>query len=302
MYDPHLDTFLIVANTGSFSGAADYLYITPSAVIQQINALEAKLKVPLFYRSNKGVSLTKQGTYLKSECIDFIKKGKAIQEQLRSMPDGELSLVMGTSLREKCRVFYDFWIQFSQGREQYSVQMKTIDTRFPIPSEVDFIESISTNAPWHSAWEYYELCRVPYGLAMAKDHPLYEKQILCYEDLRDFTVIVQRPEESWKNLDRVKEDLSKNGVCIQERRGFDSDVVWDASIKRHLIVMPRCLQDVIFDMRIAPMEWEHSVSYGLFSRSDPAGLPKLFLDFVKSYHAAHPEITKRLAAESAAGS
>ena len=34
MYDPHLDTFLIVANTGSFSGAADYLYITPSAVIQ----------------------------------------------------------------------------------------------------------------------------------------------------------------------------------------------------------------------------------------------------------------------------
>ena len=61
MYDPHLDTFLIVANTGSFSHAADYLYITPSAVIQQINALEAKLKVQLFYRSNKGVSLTKQG-------------------------------------------------------------------------------------------------------------------------------------------------------------------------------------------------------------------------------------------------
>ena len=78
MYDPHLDTFLIVANTGSFSGAADYLYITPSAVIQQINALEAKLKVPLFYRSNKGVSLTKQGTYLKSECMDYIKKGKDV--------------------------------------------------------------------------------------------------------------------------------------------------------------------------------------------------------------------------------
>ena len=294
MYDPHLDTFLIVANTGSFSGAAEYLYITPSAVIQQINALEAKLKVPLFYRSNKGVSLTKQGTYLKSECMDYIKKGKAIQEQLRSMPDGELSLVMGTSLREKCRVFYDFWIQFSQGREQYSVQMKTIDTRFPIPSEVDFVESISTNASWQSAWEYYEFCCVPYGLAMAKDHPLYEKQILCYEDLRGYTVIVQGPEESWRNLDLVKEDLSKNGIRIQERRGFDSDVVWDASIKRHLIVMPLCLRDVIFDMRIAPMDWEYSVSYGLFYRSEAAGLPKLFLDFIRNYQRIHPEITKRL--------
>lgn len=294
MYDPHLDTFLIVANTGSFSHAADYLYITPSAVIQQINALEAKLKVQLFYRSNKGVSLTKQGAYLKSECMDYIKKGKAIQEQLRSMPDGELSLVLGTSLREKCRVFYDFWVQFSQGREQYSVQMKTIDTRFPIPSEVDFVESISTNASWHSSWEYYELCHVPYGLAMAKDHPLYEKPILSHEDLRDFTVILQRPEESWENLDRVKEDLEKNSVPIQERRGFDSDVVWDASIKRHLIVMPLCLRDVIFDMRIAPMDWEYSVSYGLFYHSETAGLPKLFLDFVRNYQRIHPEITKRL--------
>ncbi len=294
MYDPHLDTFLIVANTGSFSGAADYLYITPSAVIQQINALEAKLKVPLFYRSNKGVSLTKQGAYLKNECMDYIKKGKAIQEQLRSMPDGELSLVLGTSLREKCRVFYDFWVQFSQGQQQYSVQMKTIDTHFPVPPEVDIIEALSTNASWHSAWEYYELCHVPYGLAMAKDHPLYKKPALSYEDLRDFTVIVQRPEENWNNLDRVQEGLSKNSVRTQERRGFDSDVVWDASIKRHLIVMPLCLKDVIFDMRIAPVNWEYSVSYGLFYRSEAAGLPKLFLDFVRNYHKSHPEIIKRL--------
>ena len=294
MYDPHLDTFLIVANTGSFSGAAEYLYITPSAVIQQINALEAKLKVTLFYRSNKGVSLTKQGAYLKDECMDYIKKGKAIQEQLRSMPDGELSLVLGTSLWEKCRVFYDFWVQFSQGHEQYSVQMKNIDTRFPVPHEVDFIEAVSTNASWHSSWDYYELCRVPYGLAMAKDHPLYSKPALSFEDLRDYTVIVQRPEVSWENLSLVKDDLLKNGISLQERRGFDSDVVWDASIKRRLVVMPVCLQDVIFDMRIAPMDWEHSVSYGLYSRPDPAGLPKIFLDFLKNYHKAHPEITKRL--------
>lgn len=58
--------------------------------------------------------------------------------------------------------------------------------------------------------------------------------------------------------------------------------------------MPLCLKDVIFDMRIAPMDWEHRVSYGLFYCSEVAGLPKLFLDFVKNYHRIHPEITKRL--------
>ena len=123
---------------------------------------------------------------------------------------------------------------------------------------------------------------------------MYKKPTLCFQDLLDFTVVLQRPEEGWKNLDRVKEDLERNSVSIHERRGFDSDVVWDASIKRHLIVMPLCLRDVIFDMRIAPMEWEHSVSYGLFYRSEAAGLPKLFLEFIKNYHRIHPEITKRL--------
>ena len=39
MYNPHLDTFLIVANTGSFSKAAEKLFISHTAVIKQINVL-----------------------------------------------------------------------------------------------------------------------------------------------------------------------------------------------------------------------------------------------------------------------
>ena len=174
MYDPHLDTFLIVANTGSFSKAAEYLYVTPSAVIQQINALENRLKVPLFFRSNKGVVLTRQGGYLKGECQEYIRKGKDIQEHLLAMPDSELSLILGTSLREKCRVFYDFWVQFTELSTCYSVEIQTVDTDFPIPVEIDLIESVNAGLSWQSQWEFLELCRVPYGLAVARDHPLYD--------------------------------------------------------------------------------------------------------------------------------
>ena len=131
MYNPHLNTFLIVANTGSFSKAAEYLYITPSAVIQQINALEAQLKTTLFQRSNKGVTLTRQGAYLKNESIEYIRKGKEIQERLLTIPDSEHALILGTSLEEKCRVFYDFWVQFTAQAGRYSVEMQTIDTSFP---------------------------------------------------------------------------------------------------------------------------------------------------------------------------
>ena len=36
MYNPQLDTFICVVEAGSFSKAADKLYISPPAVIKQI--------------------------------------------------------------------------------------------------------------------------------------------------------------------------------------------------------------------------------------------------------------------------
>ena len=40
MYNPQLETFLCVAEAGSFNRAAERLYISPPAVIKQINLLE----------------------------------------------------------------------------------------------------------------------------------------------------------------------------------------------------------------------------------------------------------------------
>ena len=58
MYNHQLDTFLKTADAGSFGKAAAELYITPPAVIQQINLLEDVCGFKLFERSNHGVRLT----------------------------------------------------------------------------------------------------------------------------------------------------------------------------------------------------------------------------------------------------
>ena len=42
MYNPQLETFLCVAESGSFNRAAEKLYISPPAVIKQINLLEGQ--------------------------------------------------------------------------------------------------------------------------------------------------------------------------------------------------------------------------------------------------------------------
>ena len=43
MYNHQLDTFIVVADSGSFNKAAEALFISPPAVIKQINLLEDSL-------------------------------------------------------------------------------------------------------------------------------------------------------------------------------------------------------------------------------------------------------------------
>ena len=56
MYNPQLETFIKVADAGSFNKAAEESYITPIAVIKQINLLESSQGVKLFERTHQGDS------------------------------------------------------------------------------------------------------------------------------------------------------------------------------------------------------------------------------------------------------
>ena len=88
MYNPQLDTFIRVADAGSFNKTAELAYITPTAVIKQINLLEDSLGVKLFDRSHRGLTLTKAGQsmyqdakYIIQYCRDSVTRAKnAMQE------------------------------------------------------------------------------------------------------------------------------------------------------------------------------------------------------------------------------
>ncbi|MEW6256763.1 MAG: LysR family transcriptional regulator [Pseudomonadota bacterium] len=60
----HLATFMDVVRAGSFSAAARKRAVTPSAVVRQIDALEADLGVTLLIRSTRALVLTDAGRRL----------------------------------------------------------------------------------------------------------------------------------------------------------------------------------------------------------------------------------------------
>ena len=84
MYNPQLETFLRAADAGSFNKAAEESFITPTAVIKQINSLEESLGVRLFDRSHRGLQVTPAGASMYKDAkyvIQYCKESVARAEQ-----------------------------------------------------------------------------------------------------------------------------------------------------------------------------------------------------------------------------
>ena len=110
MYNPQLEMFLRVADAGSFNKAAAQAYITPTAVIKQINALEAELELTLFERSHRGLRLTKAGVslyqdakYLIGYCRDAVTRAR------NAMQEDTQVIRIGTSPITPAQILVELW-------------------------------------------------------------------------------------------------------------------------------------------------------------------------------------------------
>ena len=172
MLQPQLRTFLTVCQTGSFSKAAEALFLTPSAVLHQMRFLETELGVTLFQRSSKGVTLTQQGEYLESQIQKLNQRCEKIRREIQAVGAENKTIFIGTSLMERCRLLYDLWILFSAEEKDCQIQMLNIDIWHRIPERTDLIESVNSGVSWHQEWRFLEICKVPFGFAVADGHPL----------------------------------------------------------------------------------------------------------------------------------
>src|SRR5215470_13218669 len=57
----HLQTFIVVAEEGNVTRAAERLFMTPSSVSAHIKALEDELNITLFVRKPQGMEITERG-------------------------------------------------------------------------------------------------------------------------------------------------------------------------------------------------------------------------------------------------
>lgn len=79
-----LKAFAAVAETGSFTRAAEKLYTSHSSISRAVSALERELGVKLIERDNRVVGLTAAGEILLSGAQDILKREAALKKEIES--------------------------------------------------------------------------------------------------------------------------------------------------------------------------------------------------------------------------
>lgn len=124
MYNPQLETFLRVADAGSFNKAAEESFITPTAVIKQINLLEDSLDVKLFERTHRGLRLTKGGEslyhdakYIIGYCRDSVARAKNAVKKDTNV------IRIGVSPMTPTQILVELWSKIHKSCSELKFQM-----------------------------------------------------------------------------------------------------------------------------------------------------------------------------------
>lgn len=227
MLDLHkLQIFSVVAQEGSFSAAAQRLYITQSAVSQHIKDLEASLGQPLFQRGWRGVRLTPQGEILQHyarEIFALVASAQNALTDVEHLAQGKISI--GTTPGISIYLAPDWIQQFRARYPQLTAALQTGVTaqvvadvlahRLDIGVIEGEVEEFRQARLAHLVLEEIEQ-RVVVGFR----HPFWDMERIRLEDLRGQSFIVRQPNSHsriW--LDRA---LRQHGIEANIGAEFDN--------------------------------------------------------------------------------
>ncbi|EEX4774112.1 HTH-type transcriptional activator AllS [Escherichia coli] len=197
MFDPEtLRTFIAVAETGSFSKAAERLCKTTATISYRIKLLEENTGVALFFRTTRSVTLTAAGEHLLSQARDWLSWLESMPSELQQVNDGverQVNIVINNLLYNPQAVAqllawlnerYPF-TQFHISRQIYmGVWDSLLYEGFSLAIGVTGTEALA------NTFSLDPLGSVPWRFVMAADHPLANvEEPLTEAQLRRFPAV-----------------------------------------------------------------------------------------------------------------
>ena len=292
MYNPQLDTFLCVAEAGSFNKAAEKLYISPPAVIKQINLLEENLDLQLFVRTHRGLVLTKAGQslyqdtkYIIQYCKDSVTRAKnAIQETANVIR-------IGTSPMTPAQVLVDLWPKLQAYCPNIKFQLIPFDNTPENAREIlgnlgqniDVVAGIFDETMLNlRRCKGLEISREPICCAVSVHHRLAQKNSLTVQDLYGENLMLMR--RDWSHyVDLLRDDLWKNHpqIHIVDFDFYDVAAFNQCENNNCVLMAVENWRYVHPLLKILPVDWGYTIPFGLLHSPNPSFAVAEFLRAVE---------------------
>lgn len=293
MYNHMLDTFIAVADCGSFTKAAERLYISPTAVMKQMNTLESHLDLKLVERTSSGVRLTSAGSVIYQDAkfmIDY--SAKSLASARAAIHANDTTFCIGTSLLNPAKPFMDLWYRVNKDFSEYKLHLVPFgDNHEGILCEIeqlgikfDFLIGVCDSKEWLSRCNFLPLGRYKKMIAVSREHRLAGKKLVDIEDFYGETLMMVAPGDSGVN-DFLRNDLEKHHpeITIENTPPFyDLSVFNRCAETGNILLTIECWQEVHPGLVTIPVNWDYSIPYGLLYSFDAPEDVKRFAETVRN--------------------
>jgi len=171
----HLRSFVAVADTGSFTRAAERLFLTQSSLSSTINQLESDVGIKLFDRTTRSVTLTPTAQHLHRQASALLKQFDAVVSDLKAVAlqqQGHVRIAAAPSVLVWLLIpalprfeaeYPDVTLSIREGGSA-EIERRLRD------GELDF--GLTSRLSDYEELEYSLLLRDRYGVICSPDHPL----------------------------------------------------------------------------------------------------------------------------------
>lgn len=295
MYNHQLDAFIKTADLGSFSKAAETMYISSPSIIQQVNLLEESCGFKLFIRSNHGVRLTPAGRSLYEDAKTIIRLSQdALNKARRLAESSETTVRIGTSLLYKCRLLPDLWTRISEKHPELKIEilpMMEYQNRGEVFSALgvhfDLFEGIYGSAGWDGLCQFLELDRTTICCAVSKNHRLAGMKKLTMQDLNG-EYIVMPIEGVSKEVDDFRNHIRNQYPTIQivDSKRYDVDTFTFCEVNSYVLITQPVYTDIHNNLVTIPLKTNYTLPYGLMYANEPTAAARKFIDAVQRLKAS----------------
>ena len=186
-----------VAETGTITEAAGKLYISQPSLTNAIHELENEMNITIFNRTNKGISVSKEGEEFLSYARQILEQAAILEDKYKSGTGGRKQYCVSTQHYSfAVNAFVDLIKQFGQDEYDFSLRetqtYEIIEDVARLRSEIgilfinDFNEAVIRKILKSYELEFHELFTAKPHVFISRKHPLAGSSVIHNEQLEEY--------------------------------------------------------------------------------------------------------------------